>query len=215
MYGKLKVTGALVVVNGPFISLGSPNLHDIPTEVFTLAGVYPNCGSIQQSETFHHSAQVAKGDVVTKTSALQTGSSQTTSITGKINLDPIDIGATQALMISTQTTYTKADADNNTHTETESIDLPLQVPALTEETISHTFVVYHVKVPFSGKITVDGQLESNLAGLNMLSQVIPNESDRTFNFAGVVDDSTLVEPITKVTERKLTIGTSPCDNQPK
>jgi hypothetical protein len=202
--GKLTVGTPLLVSKGPTVSLGQPDLHSIPTSVFTRSGVYTNCSSVQQSETFTHLEQISEGDTVTKTNTLQTGSVQTTTINGSVGLGPLTLGGSRSLQINTTTTYSEADAENHTQMESEQQQLPLLVPSMTQSTITHSFILYNVPVPFTGTVLVDGQLSSNLANLNTLSQVLPTESDRTFTFVGIVTNSTLIDTSVLTNEKKLT-----------
>ena len=206
--GKLTIAPPLNVVKGPTITLGPVDFNSIPTSVLTGRGTYRNCSTIQQSETFTHTEQIAEGDTITKTSSLQSGRTENTSITGSIKLYVISVGGTSSLQLNTTTTYTQSDAENHTQSKIEQVQIPLLAPAKSLTTISHSFIVYHIPIPFTGTITVDGPVSPNLDGVNSLSQILPNDADRTFSFSGVVTDSTLID--TQVSANQKPLSDSEC-----
>jgi hypothetical protein len=69
--------------------------------------------------------------------------------------------------------------------------------------LNSVFVQFNIPVPFTGKVTIDGQLVTNMENAAKLSDVLANESDRTFSFAGVITDTTGVNYQTVTNEKKL------------
>lgn len=204
VYGKLTVQPPLIVVSGPTVTLGNVNWNDIPSDFFPGRGIYTNCQSLVQDEQFSHTEAMMIGDTVTKTKTLSTGSSQSSSISGSIKIGPINVGDQQTLTISTQSSITDSNAENHTKSTSETVTVPWHIAAMTESTIQHTIILYHVPVPFTGTVAVDGQISQNLDGIHLLSQLLPSESDRTFDFAGTIGDATLMGTAVKTTEKKLT-----------
>jgi len=202
--GKLTIQPPLIVVVAPVVSVSEPNWKDIPTDVFMQHATYHNCSSAAQSQTFQHNQQLSVGDTVTKTKALQTGSSQSISIHAGFKVKILDFSGTDTLTVNTQATVTDTNTETHTEQQQNSVTVPLNVPAMTDLQIRHSFVQYRVPVPFTGVAILDAQIAPNLDGIVRLSQVLPNEADRKFEFAGVVSNSTLVDAATATSERKLT-----------
>ena len=202
--GKLSVTGGLIASKGPVATLGKFDDNNIPTSVFTASAAYKNCSATSQSQTFTHTEQLQVGHTVTKTIALTTGSTMQVSLSGTLKLGKsLTIGGRADRSVRETATITTADAETSTVTQIETATLPQIVPAMDFLLLTSTFVQYNINVPFSGTVSVDGQIAANLEGIGTLSQVLPTEADRTFDFAGVVTDTTGVNFQTQMAEKKL------------
>jgi hypothetical protein len=70
--------------------------------------------------------------------------------------------------------------------------------------LTHTFVQYLVPIDFSGKVVLDGNVEANDEGVVKLSEILPDPADRTFTFAGRVQDSTVIDTKTNIYDQQLT-----------
>lgn len=202
--GKLTIQAPLIISSGPTVKVQDPNWQDIPSEIFMQHGDYHNCSSTQQSESFQHAQQLQVGDTITKTKTLSTGSSQAIQISAGLHVGIVNFGGSDTLSFSTTSQITDTNTENHSESITNSVTLPVVVPAMSDVQIKHSYIQYNVPVPFTGTVTVDGQLASNLDGLSLLSQVLPNAADRTFDFAGFVTDSTLIDARTEVHQKTLT-----------
>jgi hypothetical protein len=163
--GKLTIQVPLIVSGGPTVKIGQPNWKDIPSDVNMHHQTYTNCSDAQQSDSFQHSITRTVGQQITKTKALTTGSSQVVQISGSVDIKALKLGGTDTLSVSTQTQITDANQESHTDQKIDSITLPLVVPAMSLMEIRHSFIQYSVPIPFTGTITVDGQVRSNLSGL--------------------------------------------------
>ena len=203
--GKLTVQPPLIVSAGPTVKISQPNWKSIPADFYLAHAKYKNCGSIQQSQTFQHVITLTEGIQITKTKALMTGSSVSVQIKADFKVsDAFSFGQSTQYTVNTQSTITDANAESYTSQKQESVSNPVLVPSMTEVQMQRSFIQYHVPVPFSGTITVDGQVAPNLDSIALISNVVPASSDRTFAFSGTITDSSLVDDNTTTTERKLT-----------
>jgi hypothetical protein len=207
--GKLSVQSPLIISAGPTVTLGEPNWDDIPSDIFRQHTSYKNCSSVQQTETFQHSVTLSVGDQVTKSKTLTTGSTQQIQLSGSFAIGIKDVGTgtfggNTTFSISTSASITDTGAESHTETKQDSVSLPLAVPPMTELRENHAFIQYKVPIPFHGTVTVDAQLARNLDGITLLSSVLPDPVDRTFEFSGVVINNTLIDTKTETTERQLT-----------
>lgn len=207
VHGKLSVGSPLLTVKGPTVSLGGVNWKDIPTDVFSAEGRYINCSSEKQGDTLQHQVSMSVGTTVTKTKVVETGSTETVAISGEVKFsDQFKVGGSSSLSFNTKTSISNAEAENNTSQKSYNISKPVVVPPMSEVTISHSVIQYTVPIPFSGSIVVDGKLQPNLEGLGQLSAVLPSEKERTFEFAGIINEASLIDYQTVVHQKKLSDG---------
>jgi hypothetical protein len=111
--------------------------------------------------------------------------------------------ASASLTINTSSTVTDTNTESRTESKTETDTIPISVPPLSHVDASHTFILYQVPIPFSGTVVLDGPVARNLDGISVLSQILPNKSDRTFTFSGTITDSTLVKTATSFNQKKV------------
>jgi hypothetical protein len=131
--GKLTVQSPLIVSGGPTVKVSEPDGKSIPADFYLAHAKYKNCGTIQQSQTFQHSITLTEGTQITKTKALQTGSSVSLQMHADFKIsDDFSLGGSTQYTLSAQSTITDANAESYTSQKQESVSNPILIPPMSE-----------------------------------------------------------------------------------
>ncbi|WP_137917202.1 hypothetical protein [Hydrogenophaga sp. 2FB] len=199
--GKLTASDPVSVLGDPKVTIAFPNWADIPSRILGFKVTYVNCTPLEQSFTFEHTRQVRLGSKVTKTKTLQTN----TSVNAKIGFDFI-VKGDSTISFSQTVGLNSAEEQNYEFTETIRYSNPVKAEAMGVTETNHWWVHRTVPVKFSGTVELDTAISSNAEGIRNLSAVFPSSADRVFDFAGVVDNSDLVEALTVPVYKKMTVA---------
>jgi hypothetical protein len=208
--GKLTASEPISAVGEPKVSISFPNWADIPSRILGYKVTYINCTPLEQGFTFEHTRQVKVGSKVTKTRTLQTNA----SIGAKVGFDFIVKGET-SISFSQTVGLNNAEEQNYESTETVRYANPIRVAAMGVTTTNHWWVHRTVPVRFSGTVELDTAIAPNAESIRTLSTVLPAPVDRVFDFAGVVENSDLVEALTAPVFKKLTDAECQTMNAPR
>jgi hypothetical protein len=200
--GKLTV-GSLSTVSSN-VSIGEVDWKNVPKDVFAAEQEYLNCTAVTQTQTLHHLETVTKGNTVQKTKTVDNTISLTVSVTGKVDVGIWGGSTTTSLNFSNKVSVSESTTESFTQAKTESVDLPITVPSLSFVNAKHYFIQYTVPVPFSGTVVVDGPINANRDAIARVSQVLPREEDRTFEFQGTLLNRDIIDQKSDVQQRKPT-----------
>lgn len=190
-----------IVEREPEVVVSEPNWKEIPDYYVGLKQSYRNCTKVQQSITYKHSASLKEGSRISKTKVLET----TNGISAKLDFKFGDFGgAGVSTSLSTRVSITNIDEESNELVRAFEETLPLVIPARTKVTLNHFFIQRTVKVPFTGKVTLDSAVSENVSGIKLLSSILKDPKDRTFYFSGYVTDAMVHQTDTTVESKDLT-----------
>jgi hypothetical protein len=153
---------------------------------------FKNCFSSPQSDTLTHNQTFEVGNTVTKTKTVTTGLSIMVGIKGKVDVGISGAEANTQITFNLSTAITDSEQVNLKQSKTEQYSQPIAVPSYSVVHASHAFIQYLAPIGYSGSVVLDGPIIPNEDGLALLSQVFPDEKDRTFSFSGVVENGDLV-----------------------
>jgi hypothetical protein len=163
---------------------------------------FENCSEIAQSKSMTHTQAFEVGNQISKTKAVITGTSIQVSLKGKIDavLGGIEVGT--QLTFNTSTTITDSTQVSLRQSKTDAVTVPIIVPPYSTVHATHAFIQYLTPIGYSGTVVLDGPIITNQDGITMLSQVFPDEKDRTFDFGGEIENADLIISRGKVSEKK-------------
>jgi hypothetical protein len=194
--GKLTVTGTPFIEKSIDVKVEKPDWNALPpAEIVGLRETYTNCLTEKQSQTFTFSKVITTGSEVTKT--------QTVADAGDINIDVgfnfVWFSSKVNARFNHSVSVSEAKRETYTQSETASVNLPIIIDPMTKVFLERSWIVRRIPVVFSGTVQLNAAVGPNLEGIGTVSQVVQSQLDRTFSFAGVVEDVTLYEGTTAVT----------------
>ena len=200
--GKFTAAPPFTLASPVNTDVSEPNWKDIPSAILGYRERYTNCTSIQQSINFRHTETTKVGTRVSKTKSLKLGS----SIGVKIDFKFFDVGSSISVNFNREVTVSDVAEESQEETRSLEITVPLIVPPMTSLLMDHQWIRREVPIKFQGTVSLDAPLAPNLVGKTVISQVLPNITDRTFKFEGFVNSSYTAEGDTRVVETKLSQG---------
>lgn len=197
--GKLTSNGSFQVEVRPVVKVEEPNWQDIPTMYFGLRATYLNCSTERQEYGFNHSFRSKVGTRVVKTKTVKNSQDVSAEVSFSFVVNG-KIGAkfSKEISVSDQSDVSEEREENLAFSQ------KINVGPMQEMIYHHEFAQRVVDVPYSGTVQLNGGVSQNFENITSLAQVLPNAADRTFEFAGVVSDTSLYGDVTKNLTRKLT-----------
>lgn len=202
-------SGPVQVIGEPTVNISPPNWSGIPRKQLGIRKAFNNCSSERQSYVFSHSQNITVGAKVAKQRVVVAGM----QIGAKVGFS---YGGASG-EISTQFSRSVSVSDSNEETYQENRTFAFQdtinVPAMKKQTMVHFWTILDVPVRFSGTVTIDAPVNGQRESVTMLSQVLPDVADRTFEFSGTVIDSVVADATTDIREEQC-IGEEKPEDSP-
>lgn len=199
--GKLSIAGAVQVVGEPTVAVEPPNWEGIPRKQLGVRKAFNNCSSEKQSYLFSHSQNVTVGAKVAKLKTVTAGVQIGAKVGFSYGGAPGFGGSGE---VTTQFSRSVSVSDSNEETYQENRTLAFQdtinVPSMRKQTMVHFWTLLDVPVRFSGTVTVDAPVNGHRESVTMLSQLLPDASDRTFEFEGIVLETIVADATTDIRE---------------
>lgn len=199
IFGKLNVVEPLNMISEPVVKVQEPNWKGIPVGNVGRKLEYLNCNPNPQNQTFKIQENTMVGSRVQMTKAV----GSTTSVSAKVGFS-FFANAEMSASFSQNVNLTKVDEQSFQEARQINEDYPLSLPPMTYTTFEILWQKIDVPVKFSGTVILDAPLIQNMEGVTVLSQVIPNESDRSVDFEGVVFNTLMLKGNAKIYSRKTT-----------
>ncbi|UTM60481.1 hypothetical protein L4174_023740 (plasmid) [Photobacterium sp. CCB-ST2H9] len=201
--GKLELGQGIKVQGEPEVQVTKDRIKAIPQAAMVMTTKFTNCSTEKQSYTFKHDEETRTGILYSNTDTLKSKQGLSISANVGINVGFIKGGISVSRSESKEVQASKRSDESEYLTKTFSFAEPVKVSELTKSISEHSFLKQFAEAPYEGTVVVDGPIKSNKSGINKLSDVFPEEKDRTFRFKGILRVEYMAENHISVLTHKL------------
>ena len=189
--GKLTIGNTVTIIGEPTAVYKTPTKAEVPISFLQVEETIDNCSPTESAYTFTHQENVSVGQVFKKSNVVRTGTTFSIKLGLKAGVEGLgDVTAETSIGASKDVTITDGeDLDLKTQ-ETVTRMFPVKQAPYSISFLKHTFVKRVVPIPYSGKVLIDAPVNPNREGIVNLSQIL-SEDQRTFEFGGVIEDSSV------------------------
>lgn len=196
--GSLSSTGQFTVEVAPKVQVQEPNWNDVPIGYFGLRAKYRNCNPEKQTMEFSHVRRFTVGSKLSKTKTIKSNQ----EISASVGFEFV-VKGNVAAKFNKEISLGSAEETSEQREETFTYREVVNIPPMHYVEYRHEFGQKSVDILYSGVVQLDGPLEANMAGVQLLSQALTKPDDRVFEFAGVVSDAQVYDALTDNRATKL------------
>ncbi|MFI0398957.1 MAG: hypothetical protein ACH34X_07750 [Thiolinea sp.] len=203
-HGKLTISNENIVLVDTNINLGKID-KGLPKHVSQHWTEFPNCTSLTQSFNDDLQMQVKESISLSETKTISTTNNRHVELESRLFFNALSSVGIR-IGLSESKTIGSANQNAKVHEETLAVSkkVSMSVRPMTLFKARINLTRFLGNIPYSGTATVDGNLNSNNAGLTRLSQVLSLE-ERTFSIEGNINYAATSNTTIQNYERPLSV----------